>query len=104
MWNANLAHFFRDNAAKVWSVLRATPWARHIKWVLVTAEGHAAPAMNYDIMQPMVGLRVETWADFTNRLPSREVGALCGLCETSLHTLVPRWARAHHHTHAHTAS
>ncbi|KAI3428186.1 hypothetical protein D9Q98_006566 [Chlorella vulgaris] len=73
MWNANLAHFFRDNAAKVWGVLRDTPWARNVKWVMVTAEGHAAPQMNHDIMQPLVSQQVETWADFTNRLPSSKV-------------------------------
>ena len=43
--------------------------------MLVTAEGHAAPAMNFDIMQPLLRLRVETWADFGARLPSAPVRA-----------------------------
>lgn len=62
-----------DNAAKVYGVLRATPWAPHIKFVIVTAEGHAAPQMNYDVMQPLLRQRVETWADFSARLPARQV-------------------------------
>ena len=67
-----------DNAAKLYGVLQATPWAPHIKLVLVTAEGHAAPPMNYDVAQPMTPLRVETWADFSARLPSRQVGGIWG--------------------------
>lgn len=70
MWAGNVAHMFRDNAAKMWGLLEHTSWAAHAKFVLVTAEGHAAPAMNHEIMQPMTSLSVETLADFTSRLPS----------------------------------
>lgn len=66
MWAANMAHFFRDNAAKLWGLMQETPWAgAHMKLVLVTAEGHAAPDMNYQVAQPLLALRVETWADFS---------------------------------------
>lgn len=50
--------------------MQETPWAgAHMKLVLVTAEGHAAPDMNYQVAQPLLALRVETWADFSARLP-----------------------------------
>ncbi|KAL4443683.1 hypothetical protein ABPG75_011420 [Micractinium tetrahymenae] len=70
MWASNMAHFFRDNAAKLWGLMQETLWAAdHMKLVLVTAEGHAAPEMNYQIAQPLLSLSVETWADFSARLP-----------------------------------
>ena len=47
----------------------------------VTAEGHAAPGMNYDVLQPLTWQRVETWADFSARLPSQQVGSRAGSCE-----------------------
>ncbi|KAL4458946.1 hypothetical protein ABPG75_013811 [Micractinium tetrahymenae] len=74
MWPTNFAHMFRDNAAKLWGVLRRTPWARHLKLALVTAEGLALPGFSLDIFQPMLQLRVESWADFSARLPSRQSG------------------------------
>ncbi|KAL4436863.1 hypothetical protein ABPG75_004002 [Micractinium tetrahymenae] len=73
MWPTNFAHMFRDNAAKLWGVLRRTPWARHLKLALVTAEELALPGFSLDIFQPMLQLRVESWADFSARLPSRQL-------------------------------
>ena len=76
----------RDNAAKIFGVMSDTAWAAHAKLVLVTAEGHRAPAMNHDIFQPWLPTRLETWADFSARLPSaqasmaRAVGVLCCVC------------------------
>ncbi|PSC72728.1 hypothetical protein C2E20_3963 [Micractinium conductrix] len=75
MWASNVAHMFRDNAAKLWGALQRTRWAAQAKLVLVTAEGHAAPRMNYQILQPMSALRVETWADFSARLPAGQASA-----------------------------
>ena len=62
----------------MFGVLRGTPWAERVKLVLVTAEGHAASSFGYDIMQPMTPLQVETWADFTTRLPSKQARSLWG--------------------------
>jgi hypothetical protein len=77
-----VAHFFRDNAAKVLGALEETRWRQHIKFVLMTAEGHVALPMNHAIMQPLLHLRVQTWADFSNRLPSRQASKrlACVLC------------------------
>ena len=36
----------------------------------MTAEGLAAPGFARDVMQPLSGLAVETWAEFSSRLPS----------------------------------
>jgi hypothetical protein len=74
----------RDNAAKIFGVLSDTPWAAHAKLVLVTAEGHRAPAMNHDIFQPWLPTRLETWADFSARLPSAQASicpvVCCSMC------------------------
>lgn len=73
----NFAHAFRDNAAKFWGALRRTPWAHHLKLALVTAEGLAPPALSRQLFQPLLRLRVESWADVSARLPSRQVGCCC---------------------------
>lgn len=52
-----------------------TPWAKQAQLVLVTAEGQAAPSMDYDILQPLLNQRVQTWADFSARLPAVPVRA-----------------------------
>jgi RecB family exonuclease len=62
-----------DNAARLFGALNETPWAAHAKLVLMTAEGLAPPQFAYDLMRPLTPLSMETWADFTNRLPSAEV-------------------------------
>ena len=57
-----------DNAAKLFGFVEDTPWADSIKLVVVTADGLALPRFNYQLLQPMTPLRVETWADFSARL------------------------------------
>ena len=66
----------RDNAARLYTALEQTTWgAQHAKLVVMTSDGLAAPALDYDILQPITPLAVETWADFSARLPhSRQVG------------------------------
>ena len=49
------------------------PASVHLPVLQVTAEGHAAHGMNYDVLQPLTRQRVETWADFSARLPSQPV-------------------------------
>ncbi|KAL4446247.1 hypothetical protein ABPG77_003054 [Micractinium sp. CCAP 211/92] len=68
-WMKNFGHFLRDNSAKLWGFIEDTPWADGIKLVPVTAEGLALPGFNYQLLQAMTPLRVETWADFSSRLP-----------------------------------
>jgi hypothetical protein len=70
----NFAHLFRDNAADIFSGLQDSPgWSAAAKLVVMTAEGLAMPRWNLDILQPLSQLRVETWADFSARLPAAEV-------------------------------
>lgn len=57
-----------DNSAKLWGFIQDTPWAGGIKLVPVTAEGLSLPGFNYQLLQSMTPLRVETWADFSARL------------------------------------
>lgn len=79
----NFAHAFRDNAAKIFGVLNEhTPWAAHLKLVLVTGGGQAAPRTNHLLYQPLLQQRVETWADFSARLASAPVR--CGWRWTGL--------------------
>lgn len=59
-----------DNSAKLWGFVEDTPWAGGIKLVPVTAEGLSLPGFNYQLLQSMTPLRVETWADFSTRLVS----------------------------------
>ncbi|KAL4423825.1 hypothetical protein ABPG75_001126 [Micractinium tetrahymenae] len=68
-WMTNFGHFLRDNSAKLWGFIEDTPWASSIKLVPVTAEGLSLPGFNYQLLQSMTPLRVETWADFSARLP-----------------------------------
>ena len=77
-WVPLSARCCRDNAAKLLGVLRGTPWARHAKLVLMTAEGLSAPDWNYALLQPLSPLKVETWADFSARLPGAEPAAAGG--------------------------
>jgi hypothetical protein len=74
----NVAHAFRDNAARLYGALKETPWAAHAKLVLMTPEGLAPPSFSFDLMRPLTGLEIETWADFTTRLPSQKVGGWAG--------------------------
>jgi hypothetical protein len=70
----NFAHVYRDNAAKILGGLQGSPgWSAAAKLVVMTAEGLAMPRWNLDILQPLSQLRVETWADFSARLPAAEV-------------------------------
>jgi Sec-independent protein translocase protein TatA len=71
----NFAHVFRDNAAKLHGALRGLPWAhRHAKLVVVTAEGLDVEAWNHEVLQPLTQLQLETWADFSSRLPATAAG------------------------------
>lgn len=70
-----------DNSAKLWGFIEDTPWADGIKLVPVTAEGLALPGFNYQLLQAMTPLRVETWADFSSRLvgvPRRRAALAAG--------------------------
>ena len=65
-----------------------TPWASAVKLVPVTADGLALPSFNYQLLQPLTPLRVETWADFATRLvrgggaaPLFAVQACCGVAQ-----------------------
>ena len=69
--DAPAAH--RDNAAKLYGALRQTPWASRAKLVVVTAEGLALPPWTLSVLQPLFRLGLETWADFSSRLPARRV-------------------------------
>ena len=66
-----MAHATRDNAARLYTALKNEPWTAHAKVVLATGDGLAAPSHAYDIFQPLTPLKVETWADFSSRLPSQ---------------------------------
>jgi len=59
-----------DNCAKLFGFIQETPWARGIKLVPMTAEGLALPGFNYQLLQSLTPLKVETWADFSTRLVS----------------------------------
>lgn len=63
----------RDNAARLYGALAESSWRDHAKVVLMTAQGLAAPGFARDVMQPLSGLAVETWAEFSSRQPSMPV-------------------------------
>ena len=53
----------------MYSALQSTPWARHAKLVLLTRHGRPINAMNADLWQPISNLSLQSWADFSSRLP-----------------------------------
>ena len=60
---------FADNAARFYSALRETPWAEHVKIVLKTGAGMKLNSMNVNLWQPLTNMSLDTWADFSLRLP-----------------------------------
>lgn len=59
----------RDNAARMHSALRETPWADHARLTLMTGEGLAVSGMALALWQPLSRMRVDSWAEFGVRLP-----------------------------------
>lgn len=68
----------RDNAARLYGALNESSWREHAKLVLMTPEGLASPEFARDVTQPLSELQVETWAEFSSRLPSKNVGVWVG--------------------------
>ena len=102
-----LMKFMQCPAAGWCSRRLAPPAAAHVHrpaalarfpWRQVTAEGHAAPGMNYDILQPLTRQRVETWADFSARLPSQQVRSVAAgwawCMHAGKHRVDKRWPGA----------
>ena len=60
-----------------YSALRETSWAEHIKVVLKTGAGMKLNSMNVNLWQPLTNMTVQSFADFSVRLPKDMVsGAL----------------------------
>lgn len=85
----------RDNAAYVYSALRETRWADAAKLVIVTGGGTALAPLNRALWQPLSPLRVDSWADFTARLPEGVVSGWWGEQSTA-----GGWAVSHARAHA----
>ncbi|KAL4443685.1 hypothetical protein ABPG75_011422 [Micractinium tetrahymenae] len=72
----NFAHVLRDNAARMHSALQETPWADHARLVVMTAEGLAVSDMALGLWQPLSSMRVDSWAEFSVRLPDGQASAV----------------------------
>lgn len=51
------------------SALQETPWADHARLVIMTGEGLAVSSMALGLWQPLSKMRVDSWAEFSVRLP-----------------------------------
>ncbi|KAL4447222.1 hypothetical protein ABPG77_007255 [Micractinium sp. CCAP 211/92] len=65
----NFAHVLRDNAARMHSALQETAWADHARLVIMTGEGLPVSSMALGLWQPLSKMRVDSWAEFSVRLP-----------------------------------
>ncbi|PRW58044.1 hypothetical protein C2E21_3663 [Chlorella sorokiniana] len=73
----NPAHMFRDNAAVMYGALNESSWGEHAKLVVMTAMGLSPPRFAAQVMEAVTPhMAVETWAQFSSRLPSQP--APCG--------------------------
>ena len=71
----NYAHTFRDNAARVFSALRETPWAPHAKLMLQTGGGLTISGMNLALWQPLTNMSVDSLAEASVRLADEQARA-----------------------------
>ncbi|KAI7844598.1 hypothetical protein COHA_001838 [Chlorella ohadii] len=69
----NPAHMFRDNAAILYGALNESSWGEHAKVILMTAMGLSPPSFAAQVMAAVTPrMAVETWAEFSSRLPSQQ--------------------------------
>lgn len=70
-----------DNGAVMYSALKETPWADHVRLVPVTGEALALSPTNRLLWQPLTGMRLDAWDEFSVRIPDDKVrgSAVLGL-------------------------
>lgn len=70
----NFGHSVREFGSQLYSALAETPWAAHVRPVLVTPFGTDVVPANRAVLQPLARLRLDSWAEFSSRLPDDQVG------------------------------
>lgn len=68
-----------DNGAVMYSALKETPWADHVRLVPVTGEALALSPTNRLLWQPLTGMRLDAWDEFSVRIPDDKVGSCAAL-------------------------
>ena len=62
-----------DNGAVMYSALKETPFAEHMRLVPMTGEGLAVSPTNRLLWQPLTRMRLEAWEEFSVRLRDDDV-------------------------------
>lgn len=69
----NFGHSVREFGSQLYSALAETPWAAHVRPVLMTPFGTDVVPANRAVLQPLARLRLDSWAEFSSRLPDDQV-------------------------------
>lgn len=64
----------------MYSALKETPWAEHVRLVPMTGEGLPVSPTNRLLWQPLTRMRLEAWDEVSVRLPDDSVSCAAVDC------------------------